>query len=161
MIQDKSQALDDLLAGWKNYVFDGLAKRYDAYPAEYVSFLERLYYRATDALLARTDPADFIRDTLLPLFDGEAVPHSRGEQLEKSSEMPVYPPPWTLKTVFERFARLRAGGAVQWSTTLQDEEARARLNDAITQGQRLKRTDKEVIDDALLLYLSRGGTQAP
>ncbi len=26
MIQDKSQALDDLLAGWKNYVFDGLGK---------------------------------------------------------------------------------------------------------------------------------------
>lgn len=161
MIQDKRQALDDLLAGWKNYVFDGLEKRYDAYPAEYVSFLNHLYRKATDALIAGTDPADFIRDTLMPLFKGEAVPPSRGERLEKSSETPVYPQPWTLKTVFERFARLRARGAVQWSTTLQDEEAEAVLNDAIAQGKKLKRTDKEVIDNSLFLYLSRGGTQAP
>lgn len=75
MIQDKQQALLDLLGGWKDYVFEGLAQGHEAaYPAEYVSFLERLYPKATDALLAGMEPAQFVREQLLPLFGGEPVP---------------------------------------------------------------------------------------
>jgi len=100
VLQDKQQALIDLIAGWKEYVRDGFAKERTrhSYPPAYVSFLEQLVIEAHDALHTGTDPADFIRDRLPPLFGGEAPPNA------------IYG--WTEKDVLSYWNQLREWGEV-------------------------------------------------
>lgn len=139
MIRDKRQALEDLLAGWTEYVRDGRSKGYEnAYPVEYVTFLEHLYCEVADTLTAGTSPADFVRDTLLPLFGGEPAPRA------------VYG--WTENDVLERWDELRSWGEVV-DKEMPVDDALKLLEDALAVNLTYIAGD-EAINEAIRSYVA-------
>lgn len=141
MIEDKRQALDDLLMGWRNYVFDGLTKRYDAYPAEYVTFLDHLYCENTKALIAGIDPADFLREHLLPLFGVEPAPRV------------MYG--WTEQDVLGHWDDLRSWGEVA-NEEMPVEDAVKLLEEALAKDATYTSGD-ESLDAAIQKYATEKG----
>ncbi len=68
--------------------------------------------------------------------------------------IPTWPLPWTIDTVWQRFAQQKRRGQDFSRSNLSRAEATAILRDAVSQGQEQDRTDLGVIDDSLRLYLA-------
>ena len=137
MIQDKWQALEDLLAGWKHYVLGGYQKGYEnAYPLGYVTATERLYQKAVDARLAGTNPSEFACEHLLLLLDVEPPPKV------------VYG--WTEGDVLGRWDELRSWGEVK-DQDMPMEDALKLLEEALSKDVTYTRGD-ELLEEAVIRY---------
>lgn len=142
MIQDKWQALEDLLAGWKHYVLDGYQKGYEnAYPLGYVTATERLYQKAVDVRLAGGDPSEFAREHLLPLLGIEPPPRV------------VYG--WTEGDVLGRWDELRSWGEVE-DQDMPMEDALKLLEEALARDVTYTRGD-ELLEEAVTGYAAKNG----
>ena len=144
MTQDKWQALEDLLAGWKHYVLGGFQKGYEnAYPLGYVTATERLYQKAVDARLAGGDPSEFAREHLLPLVGIEPPPRV------------VYG--WTEGDVLGRWDELRSWGEVK-DQDMPMEDALKLLEEALARDATYTRGD-ELLEEAVTRYAAKNGLE--
>ncbi len=73
---------------------------------------------------------------------------------DSSAPIPAWPLPWTIDTVWQRFAQRKRSGQDFSRSKLSRVEATPILRDAVNQGQAKGRTDLGVIDDSLRLYLA-------